>query len=106
MNSYIDFKTMGQLIHGKKGEIQIGNDAFEFHDDNNGCIEIKWNRIQRVRIKVLSDLIEGIYIEYDRKVLAFTSKDNISLLKAMRRYLKRERFIQEKTFIQKLTGKA
>lgn len=108
LNTHADYTVKGHLMNGKEGDILIGNRAFEFYNERNvkDCIQIPWEGIDRVRVVFINGMVVRIYIDHNGLALVLSSKDNISLLKWMRRYLKRERFIQEKTFIQKLTGKA
>lgn len=108
LNTRSDYTVKAQLSDGKSGDILVGDKAFEFYNEKNvnNCIQIPWKRIKRVRVVLLEHMVVRIYIDYDNSVLSLSSRNNISLLKSMRRYLERERFIQEKTFMQKIIGKA
>ncbi len=108
LNTRLDYIIKAQLSDGKSGDILIGDKGLEFYTDRSAgsCIQIPWNRIERVRVVTLHEIVAVIHIDCDTSVLSLFSKDNISLLKCMRRYLDRGRFIQEKTFAQKIIGKA
>lgn len=102
LNSDIDFLTRANSklnpLDPKTGILLVGNNGVEFRAEKSpGFIQIPWQSIVQVRVQMFfkGRYIRGFFIETDEdQLLEFIVSDAKSVLRSMRKYLDRERFIR------------
>ncbi|MCT3047901.1 DUF956 family protein [Leuconostoc mesenteroides] len=100
LNAKAEYTTQGVSYLGigaKYGKILVGDQAFEFFNDNNveDYIQIPWKNISAVYVHVTGNRVSRRFkIKTDKIDLDFSAKSSGSLLKVMREHLGNDKILR------------
>ena len=100
LNAKAEYTTQGISYLGigaEYGKILVGDQAFEFFNDNNveDYIQIPWKNISAVYVHVTGNRVSRRFkIKTDKIDLDFSAKSSGSLLKVMREHLGNDKILR------------
>lgn len=93
-------------IDPKSGLLMVGDKGVEFREENGpGFIQIPWVNITRIRVQMFfkGRYVRGFYFETDEgQLLEFVVDEAKDSLRAMRKYLPREKFVAQQSNLANL----
>lgn len=109
LNSKVDLTIDANSFSGLNdyGKVMIGNNAFEFYNSKNisDYILIPWEEIDYLSASTYRKgkwINRIIIVTKQNGKFAFSTKDNIKTLKAIRNYLDDSKMVQAPTMIKQL----